>query len=37
MIKDLGEHALMQNYEGSDFTTVMMDGSYCLTKQEKKR
>ena len=37
IIKDLGEHAIIGRYEGSGFAAIMMDGSYCMTKEEKKR
>jgi len=37
MIKDLGEHALINNYESHTFTQIMTDGSYCMTKEEKQR
>jgi hypothetical protein len=37
MLKDLGEHAVMERYEGSGFQAIMMEGSYCMTKEEKKR
>lgn len=36
IIKDLGEHALMEKYIGNGFPAIMMDGSYCMTKEEKK-
>jgi hypothetical protein len=37
MIKDLGEHAEMEHYKGSGFPVIIMDGSYCMTKEEKQR
>jgi hypothetical protein len=37
MIKDLGEHALIKNHEGHTFAQIMMNGSYCMTKEEKQR
>lgn len=36
MIKDLGEHAIMEHYKGSGFQQIMMEGSYCMTKEEKQ-
>lgn len=35
-IRDLGEHAVMERYKGSGFAAIIMDGSYCLTKEEKE-
>lgn len=37
LIKDLGEHAEMEHYEVSGFPAIIMDGSYCMTKEEKQR
>jgi hypothetical protein len=37
MIKDLGEHAIMEQYHGSGISGIMMDGSYCMTKEERQR
>ena len=37
MITDLGEHALSERHEFSTFQQIMMDGTYLLTKEEKKR
>ena len=37
IIKDLGEHALMHQHNGSTFNTIMMNGTCYLTKEEKER
>ncbi len=34
MVKDLGEHADIN--QGSTFPTIMMNGTYLLTKEEDK-
>ena len=35
VVHDLGEHALMDNFEGHTIGQVATDGSYCLTHHEK--
>lgn len=32
--KDLGEHAMIENFKTQTFTRIMMDGSYLLTEAE---
>lgn len=34
MLTDLGEHAIIQNYEGSSYRTLMGDGAIFVTKKE---
>jgi hypothetical protein len=33
----LGEHHLIENYQGKTFTSIMMDGTCLLTKEEHKQ
>ena len=37
IVKDLGEPALMNNHEGQRITNVILDGSHCLTQEEKRK
>lgn len=34
IINDLGEHALMNDQEGCSIADIIIDGRYCLTKEE---
>lgn len=37
ILTDLGKHAKMENYSGKTFTSIIMDGSYCFTKEEYQK
>lgn len=37
IVKKRGEHALKNNYSYDRFSDIMMEGSYCLTKEEYER
>lgn len=36
IIKDLGEHSFMKDYAGKTYPDIIADGSYYVTKDEKK-
>lgn len=35
ILTDIGEHAKMPEYRKQGFEAIMLDGTYCLTKEEK--
>ena len=37
ILTDLGEHAKMENYKRKTFTSIIMDGTYCFTKEEYQK
>jgi hypothetical protein len=37
MIKDLGEHALMDRHTGNTINSIALSGVHCLTKNEYQK